>query len=110
MHLVVWADHVRKMELKPFLRGEWPAEIGGGTNGEHVAQFITTMRIDEAVIVTGNQVGQIVTRIPNRVHLCLTNGGTASEGFLDKTVVPREIKHDLCTIEFRTEIRLKLKN
>lgn len=94
---VCWANTPQEVSLEDVSRGILPKEIGSGTEGEKVAQFIVEHKIAKAIIVTDNIAGQITTRLPNtELHICLFAHGSREEGsFFDRRVVPRGVCHRL---------------
>lgn len=94
---VCWADGAKQISYDQFLRGELPSHqaIGFGTNGEAVAKYIRDNGITQAVIITDNLAGTIVTPIRARLHVCLVGNSSDTGSFLDRSVVPHCYKYDL---------------
>jgi len=84
---IVWAVGIQEVPYAQFIAGEFP-DVGGGTQGEIVAQFINAEHIAQTVLVTDNCAGTIVSKVQAKVHLCLVEGSSQTGSFADKTAVP----------------------
>jgi hypothetical protein len=90
----LWADKVGPCKLEDLGTASQP-NVGGGTNGEALAQWLATHPVTDVVIITDNEAGSITTRIKARVHLCLVPNATESGSFLDRGAVPHCKTHKL---------------
>jgi len=87
IRVAVWADGIKEVPYKEFLKGKVP-QVGYGTQGEVVARFLRDERMRQCVIVTDNNAGEIRTKIEARVFLVLVPHGTEHGSFADRRVVP----------------------
>ncbi|HEY9777398.1 MAG TPA: hypothetical protein V6C81_26790 [Planktothrix sp.] len=95
VRVVCWASRPVEIPFTDLLQGKLPSSAGSGTDGELLAQFIQREGIEQAVIITDNEAGNITTRITGGVHLCLIEGARKTGSFLDKSMVPHCTTHQL---------------
>ena len=89
----VWADGIQEVSYDEFIAGKFP-DVGGGTTGEVVAEFINDNKIPQAAIITDNAAGSISTKISAKIYLCLVEGAWIEGSFIDPVHVPNcEVYH-----------------
>lgn len=89
VRIACWSERVSIVPVEEMLKSRLPKDLGVGTDGQVIANFINEQGIKEAVIITDNEAGDISTKINGFVHLCLIEDSAKTGSFLNAQAVPR---------------------
>lgn len=95
VRIACWSERVSVVPVEEMLKSRLPKDLGVGTDGQVIANFINEQSIKEAVIITDNEAGDISTKIKGFVHLCLIEGSAQTGSFLNTEAVPRVQTYEL---------------